>query len=74
MEWHGREGVMRGVILHVPSHPAHEGVRAQGAGVFQRIRVMAEAEMLAGILQLMDALRPLTTMALSVAYSGDFCC
>ena len=53
-EGNAREGVVSGVVGHVPDQPSHQGRTAQGAGVAERVLLMGEASVLAGVLQVVD--------------------
>ena len=50
------EGMVRGVILHVPAHPAQQRVGAGAARVLQDVGDVRQPEMLDRVLQLMHRL------------------
>ena len=49
-EWHGWVAVMRGVIGHLPTQPAHEGVCPGRSGVLQDVGFVGKPQMLNRVL------------------------
>ena len=56
VERHAGEGVMCGMILHIPAQPAHRPPGPRAAGVAQHVADMRHAQMLDRVLQLMRRL------------------